>query len=105
MQQVAAPYVLATAPADRAIASVMVDSDCAIDSFVLKDGKVYDSVLYISNTADHAVALTLPSGYVYKAIKGARPLEIPANSQGILSITRVANNVFLVSREDLETIQ
>ena len=105
VQNVEAPYALTNAVADHAIASVTVDGDCAIDSFVLKDGKVYDSVLYISNTADHAVTLTLPSGYVYKAIKGARPLEIPANSQSILSITRVANNVFLVSREDLETIQ
>lgn len=105
VQNVEAPYALTNAVADRAIASVTVDADCAIDSFVLKDGKVYDSVLYISNTADHAVTLTLPSGYVYKAIKGARPLEIPAKSQSILSITRVANNVFLVSREDLETIQ
>ena len=98
-------YALTDTAADRAIASVTVDGDCAIDSFVLKDGKVYDSVLYISNTADHAVTLSLPSGYVYKAIKGARPLDIPANSQSILSVTRVANNVFLVSREDLETIQ
>ena len=105
VQNVEAPYALTNAVADHAIASVTVAADCAIDSFVLKDGKVYDSVLYISNTADHAVTLTLPSGYVYKAIKGARPLEIPANSQSILSITRVANNVFLVSREDLETIQ
>ena len=105
VQNLEVPYALTNAAADRAIASVTVDTDCSIDSFVLKDGKVYDSVLYISNTADHAVTLTLPSGYVYKAIKGARPLEIPANSQGILSITRVANNVFLVSREDLETIQ
>ena len=105
VQQVESPYALTDHAADRAIASVTVDADCAIDSFVLRDGKVYDSVLYISNTADHAVTLTLPSGYVYKAIKGARPLEIPAKSQSILSITRVANNMFLVSREDLETIQ
>ena len=105
VQQVESPYALTDTAADRAIASVTVNSDCAIDSFVLKDGKVYDSVLYISNTAGQAVTLTLPSGYVYKAIKGARPLNIPANSQSILSITRVANNVFLVSREDLETIQ
>ena len=105
VQQVESPYALTDTAADRAIASVTVNSDCAIDSFVLKEGKVYDSVLYISNTADHVVTLTLPSGYVYKAIKGARPLDIPANSQSILSITRVANNVFLVSREDLETIQ
>ena len=105
VQNVESPYSLTSTAADRAIASVTVNADCAIDSFVLKDGKVYDSVLYISNTADRAVALTLPSGYVYKAIKSTRPLDIPANSQSILSITRVADNVFLVSREDLETIQ
>ena len=32
-------YALTENPADRAIASVTVNSDCAIDSFVLKDGK------------------------------------------------------------------
>ena len=105
VQQVESPYSLTNAVADRAIASVTVDADCAIDGFVLKDGKVYDAVLYISNTADRAVTLTLPSGYVYKAIRGAKPLVIPANSQSILSVTRLAGNVFLVSREDLETIR
>lgn len=98
-------YNLTQTAGDRAIASVTVSADSAIDSFVLKDGKVYDSVLYINNTADHVVTLTLPSGYVYKAIKGATPLRIPANAQSILSITRVAEQVFIVSREDLETIQ
>ena len=98
-------YDLTQTAGDRAIASVTVNADSAIDNFVLKDGKVYDSVLYINNTADHAVTLTLPSGYVYKAIKGATPLVIPSNSQSILSITRVAEQVFIVSREDLETIQ
>ena len=60
---------------------------------------------YINNTADHAVTLSLPPGYVYKAIKGATPLRIPADTQCILSITRVAEQVFIVSREDLESIQ
>ena len=105
VQQVEMPYALTNSVADRAIAAVTVDDDCAIDEFVLKDGKVYDCILYISNTASRRVMLTLPAGYVYKAIKGARPLSIPANSQSILSITRVADDVFLVSREDLETIQ
>jgi hypothetical protein len=100
-----AQYALSSTPADRAIASITVDGDRAIDDFVLKDGKVYDSVLYVNNTAANDVTLTLPSGYTYKAIKGAKPLSIPANSQSILSITRVAANVFLVSREDLETIE
>ena len=98
-------YNLTQTAGDRTIASVTVSDDSAIDSFVLKDGKVYDSVLYINNTADHAVTLTLPSGYVYKAIKGATPLTIPANAQCILSITRVAEQVFIVAREDLETIR
>ena len=105
IQQVAAPYSLTNIVADRAIASVTVDSDCAIDEFVLKDGKVYDCVLYISNTSEEDVTLTLPVGNVYKAFKGARPLTIPANSQHILTITRVAETTFLVSREELETLQ
>ena len=105
VQQVAAPYALTDSPADRAIASVTVDGDCAIDSFVLKDGEVYDSVLYVSNIADRAVTLTLPTGYAYKTYKGTKPLVIPAKSQCMLSITRVADRTFLVSREELEDVQ
>ena len=105
VQQVESPYALTDSAADRAIAAVTVDSDCAIDSFVLKDGEVYDSVLYISNTADSSVKLTLPSGFVYKTYKGTKPLEIPAKSQCMLSITRVADKTFLVSREELEDVQ
>ena len=98
-------YALTDHAADRSIASVTVDSDCSIDEFVLKDGKVFDCVLYISNVADEAVTLTLPAGNEYKAFKGARPLTIPANSQHIITITRVADRTFLVSREELETLQ
>ena len=105
VQQIESPYSLTNAVADRAIASVTVNADCAIDSFVLKDGVVYDSVLYVSNTADRAVTLTLPSGYAYKTYKGTKPLEIPAKSQCMLSITRVADKTFLVSREELEDVQ
>ena len=105
VQNIEAPYALTGTAADRAIASVRVNSDCAIDSFVLKDGKVYDSMLYVSNTADREVTLSLPSGYTYKTIKGARPLTIPASSQCIISITRVAANVFLVMREELDDVQ
>ncbi len=105
VQQVEAPYALTDHAADRAIASVTVNSDCAIDSFVLKDGKVYDSMLRIVNTADHAVKLTLPSGYVYETFKGVTPLTIPANSRNILSITRTAAGTLLGSREGLETVQ
>ena len=110
VQQVESAYALTNQVADRAIASVMVDSDCALDSFVLKEGKVYDSVLYIRNNANSAVRVTLPSGHTYQAFKGATPLTLPPNSQSILTITRVAGgnaggNVFLVTREELETVQ
>ena len=105
VQQVSAPYALTNSVADRAIASVTVDSDSAIDNFVLKDGKVYDTMLYVSNTSDHEVTLSLPSGFSYKTIKGARPLAIPASSQCIISITRVAAGVFLVMREELSDVQ
>ena len=105
VQQVESPYALTDYAADRAIASVTVDGDCEIDEFVLKNGKVYDCVLYISNTANRAVTLTLPTGNVYKSFKGAKPLTIPAKSQHILTITRVADKTFLVSREELEDVQ
>ena len=105
VQQVAAPYALTSAPADRAIASVMVDGDCAIDKFVLKNGEVYDSILRIVNTADHDVKLTLPTGYSYETFEGVDPLTIPASSRNLLSITRTADKTFLVSREKLKTVQ
>ena len=105
VQQVAAPYVLTNAVADRAIASVTVDADCAIDSFVLTNGKVYDSVLRIVNTSASEVHLTLPAGYVYETFRGAKPLTIPANSRNMLTITRTADDTFLVTREALETVQ
>ncbi len=105
VQQVEAPYVLTNSVADRAIASVTVGGDCVIDEFVLKAGKVYDCVLYINNTAEKEVTLTLPAGNIYKSFKGTKPLKIPAQSQHILTITRVADTTFLVSREELETME
>ena len=105
VQQVESPYALTNAAADRAIASVTVDDDCAIDSFVLKAGEVYDSVLRIVNTANRDVTLTLPVGHVYETFEGVNPLKIPANSTNILTITRMEANTFLVSREKLKTIQ
>ena len=105
VQQVEAPYSLSSTAADRTIASVTVSGDCSIDSFVLKDGMVYDSMLYVSNTADHEVTLSLPSGFAYKTVKGAKPLTIPASSQCIISITRVDAGVFLVLREELEDVK
>ncbi len=105
VQEVESPYALTNAVADRAIASVTVNSDCAIDRFVLKDGKVYDTMLRVVNTADHEVHLTLPAGYEYETFEGVDPLTIPANSRNMLSITRTADNTFLVSREKLKTIR
>lgn len=105
-------YDLKQTPGDRAIADVAVNGDMALDAFVLKEGKVYDSVLYVHNNAGHAVKVTLPSLPLteYKTFKGATPLTLPAYSTSILTITRVAGgnaggNVFLVSREELETVK
>ena len=106
------PYDLTQTPGDRAIADVTVNDDMALDAFVLKEGKVYDSVLYVHNNAGHAVKVTLPSMPLteYKTFKGATPLTLPAYSTSILTITRVAGgnaggNVFLVTREELETVK
>ena len=109
-QQAEFSYSLTSVVEDRAIASLTVDSDHVINAFALKDGKVYDTILYIKNTAEHDVRLTLPAGNEYKTFKGTKPLTIPASSTSILTITRVAGsnaggNVFLVSREELETIK
>ena len=105
-------YDLTRQPGDRAIADVTVDGDMALDAFVLKNGKVYDSVLYIQNIADHSVRVTLPTMPLtgYKTFKGVSPLTLPAYSTSILTITRVAGgnaggNEFLVTREELETVQ
>ena len=106
------PYDLTQSVGDRSIADVTVNGDMALDAFVLKEGKVYDSVLYIHNNADHAVRVTLPTMPLtaYKTFKGASPLTLPAYSTSILTITRVAGgnaggNVFLVTREELETVE
>ena len=98
-------YSLTSGAEDRAIASVTVDGDSSIDEFVLKDGKVYDCVVRIVNTAARAVKVTLPEGYTYETFKGTKPLTIPASSRNILTITRTADRTFLVSRRELETAQ
>jgi hypothetical protein len=100
-----ARYDLSSSQKDRSIASVTIDDDCAIDNFVLKDGKVYDAMLRIVNTAERDVKLTLPTGYTYETFDGTDPLAIPAGSRNILSITRTADDTFLVSRERLKVIQ
>ena len=98
-------YALSDSPSDRSVAAITVNTDMTLDDFAPVDGKVYDSLLYVNNTADHEVALSLPSGHVYKTVKGAKPLTIPASSQCIISITRIADNVFLVMREELEDVE
>lgn len=94
-------YDLADDVADRAIANVEIDGDAAIDSFVLKDGKVYDSVVRIVNTSASAAKISLPGGFIYEKFKGTKPLEIPATSTNLLTITRTKGNTFLLSREEL----
>ena len=98
-------YVLYNSPSDRSVAAIAVNTDLMLDDFAPVEGKVYDSLLYVSNTANHEVTLSLPLGHVYKTVKGAKPLTIPALSQCIISITRIADNVFLVMCEELETVQ
>ena len=98
-------YNLTQAQEDRAITSMTISADTTLSNFVLSNGKVYDTVFRIVNTSDNEVRVTLPSGYEYETVKGATPLTIPANSKNILTITRTADNVFLVSRRELETVQ
>ena len=105
VQQVESPYSLTDGAADRAIASVTVDADCAIDSFVLNDGKVYDSVLYVVNTATVPVRLSLPAGHTYVTVIGLAPLLLPASSTNLVTITRMAADTFLVTRQSLEAIK
>ena len=98
-------YALAANVADRAIATVTMDGDCAIDAFALTDGKVYDTVLRVINVSNHPSTLTLPSGYSYERLKGTSPLTIPALSTNLLTITRTADRVFFVAREEMESAQ
>ena len=100
-----ARYALASGVTDRAIATVTVDGDSAIDPFVLTDGKVFDTVLRVINTSATPSTLTLPSGYAYERLKGTAPLTIPALSTNLLTITRTADRVFFVAREELEAAQ
>lgn len=98
-------YDLTATVADRSIASLTVDCDMAIDSFVLKDGKAYDAVICVKNESDGEVALTLPIGYTYLAFAGTDPLKIPAASTSLLTITRIDNTTFLVARQKLKEIE
>ena len=86
---------------DRAIANVEIDGDTAIDSFVLKDGKVYDAVVRIVNLSASEAKITLPTDYIYEKFKGTNPLLVPAASTNLLTITRTKGDTFLLFREDL----
>lgn len=94
-------YDLAEDIADRAIANVEIDGDTAIDSFILKDGKVYDAVVRIVNVSAADVKVSLPADYKYEKFKGTNPLVIPASSTNLLTITRTKGDTFLLSREEL----
>ena len=98
-------YDITARPADRSVATVTVEGNMAIDSFVLAKGKVYDTVLRIINVSGSDATLSLPQGYVYEQFKGAKPLVIPSASTNLLTITRTADKVFFVSREELEIAQ
>lgn len=98
-------YNLTQAQEDRAITSMTISADTTLSNFVLSNGKVYDTVLRIANTANQSVKVTLPNGYTYETLKGATPLTIPANSTNLLTITRITADTFFVSRRELERIQ
>jgi hypothetical protein len=94
-------YALTDTIADRTFASIEVNSDTVIDSFVLKDGKVYDCAVRIVNNSDKAATVSLPKGYVYEKFQRTNPLVIPAASTNILTITRTKADTFLLAREEL----
>ena len=98
-------YGLSDTPGDRSIASVSISEDSALDEFVLENGKVFDCIIRIVNTAANDVTVTLPAGYTYESFKNATPLTIPANSRNILTITRTSEETFLVTREELAVLQ
>ena len=100
-----ASYGLGGNAADKTVASITVDEDTAIGDFVLTDGKAYDSVVHVVNVADHVVRIILPDGHTYRILKGSRPLTVPAHSECLLTITRLSQNVFLVTAAELEVLQ
>jgi hypothetical protein len=82
-----------------------VSGDTAIDSFLLADGQVFDMAIRIVNTANSPVRLSLPTGYDYETIGDANPLEIPASSTNMITVTRTAATTFLVSRQQLRKVE
>ena len=99
-------YGLSDEPGDRAIASITVNqNNSPLNEIVMEEGKVFDCIIRIVNTAANDVTVTLPSGYTYESFKNATPLTIPANSRNILTITRTSDTTFLVTREELAVLQ
>jgi hypothetical protein len=96
-----AKYSLSSELQDRAIANIEIEGDTAIDSFVLKDGKVFDCAVRIVNKSEKGAKVSLPKGFVYEKFRGTKPLHIPAASTNLLTITRTKGNTFLISREEL----
>ncbi len=98
-------YSLTGSVEDRAIASLTIDGDTVLDEFVLRDGKVYDSVLYVVNRGASPARLIMPSGHTYVTVGGLTPLSMPAVSTNLVTITRVAVDTFLVTRQNLEAVK
>ena len=99
-------YGLSDKPSDRAIASITVNqNNSPLNEIVMEEGKVFDCIIRIVNTAANDVTVTLPAGYTYESFKSATPLVIPANSRNILTITRTSETTFLVTREELAVLQ
>lgn len=97
----ASMYNLSMVPENRAIANIEINGDSSIESFVLKDGKVFDCALRITNVSDKPAKVTMPKGYIYEKFRCTNPLVIPASSTNLLTITRTKGDTFLLSREEL----
>ena len=98
-------YDLSGTVGDKKIASISVYGDVSLDSFVLRDGKVYDALVVVENKSANAVSLTLPGGFRYVTPAGKKPLYLPANSMNLLTITRVSDDTFLVTRQKLQNVE
>ena len=88
---------------DHRIATLTVREDARIDSFELTDGRAFDLALRLVNESDASV-LILPAGYTYETIGNANPLELPARSTNMVTVTQTDARVFLVARQPLRTL-
>lgn len=98
-------YALSGSAGDRTIITIDVSAGTVVPSFVLQDGRVYDRMLRVVNATANDVRLTLPLGYSYEKFKGTDPLLILHSTTNMLSITRTADKLFLVSREEVEQLK